>query len=921
MSDEQDATAQTRAPQHPETTPHHPETTRKPPANGGTAPRVAPEGQAASLREADPAVGLTSADVRERTEAGLANDLPPRSGRTTWQIVRANVFTRINALLGALFVLVMTTGSWINGAFGLLIIANSIIGIVQELRAKHTLESLALIGEAKPTVRREGAERRIGREEVVLGDIIVIGPGEQIVVDGEVTEAAWLELDESLLTGESDPIAKRPGDAVMSGSFVASGTGSYRATKVGAASYAAGLAEEASRFTLVHSELTSGINRILRVITWILIPVGVLTVWGQIRAGEGDYTAIVLQVTGALVPMVPEGLVLITSTAFALGVVRLGRRRCLVNELPAIEGLARVDVVCADKTGTLTENAMAFGELVPLGGRGVDEGFAALSRLAGADEAPNASMRAIIEGLASVSKVSDTSDTYPRPYVSQVSDPSDTLRAVQPFTSAKKWSGASFAPDAEYPEGENLVLGAPDVLAPEGSKAAARAQRIGETGRRVLLVGRASRLVTDAKAPGNVEPLGLVVLEQKIRPDAARTLAYFRDQGVDVKVISGDNAASVGAVTRTLGMDSGEPVDARTIKQADFARTIGENSVFGRVTPQQKRAMVAALQEQGRTVAMTGDGVNDVLALKDADLGVAMGSGTEATRSVAKIVLLDDRFATLPHVVGEGRRVLGNIERVANLFLTKTIYSSLMAIAVLATALPYPFLPIHVTITGWFTIGIPAFLLSLPPNNERARSGFVQRVLGFGIPAGIVVAAVSFATFLLTRPAGAAPLMIRLDVTRLGPFGAYVQSLYVANPQASALAVQSSTAALLALIIASTWVLATIARPYEWWKVALIVLPLGGYGLIFTLPLTQRLFRLDSSNLAFMVVGTVLGLAGAALIELLWWTVQLYGRRFGTGCKTLWKPRAEREAERRQREFDKAELAELAEQWRGDAGR
>lgn len=847
-----------------------------------------------AVPQADPSVGLTSAEAATLAAEGYANDLPPRSGRTTGQIVRANVFTRINALLGALFVLVITTGSWINGAFGLLIIANSIIGIIQELRAKHTLESLALIGEAKPTVRRDGSEQRIDREEVVLGDIIVIGPGEQIVVDGEVTEANYLELDESLLTGESDPIAKQQGAAVMSGSFVASGTGSYRATKVGKDSYAAKLAEEASRFTLVHSELTSGINRILKVITWILIPVGVLTVWGQIRAGEGDYKAIVLQVTGALVPMVPEGLVLITSTAFALGVVRLGRRRCLVNELPAIEGLARVDVVCADKTGTLTENAMAFGELVPLGGHGDDAGFAALARLAGADEAPNSSMLAIIDGLEQRG-IAPTADAAPV--------------AIQPFTSAKKWSGVSFGPDASHPQGENLVLGAPDVLAPEGSEAAAQAQSIGSTGKRVLLVGRASSVVTEADASGKVEPLGLVVLEQKVRPDAARTLAYFRDQGVDVKVISGDNAASVGAVTRSLGMDSGEPVDARQIAQADFAATINERSVFGRVTPQQKRAMVSALQEAGHTVAMTGDGVNDVLALKDADLGVAMGSGTEATRSVAKIVLLDDRFATLPHVVGEGRRVLGNIERVANLFLTKTIYSSIMAILVLVAAIPYPFLPIHVTITGWFTIGIPAFLLSLPPNNERARGGFVQRVLGFGIPAGIIVAAVSFTTYLLTRPDGRAPLVENLDLAR---FGLPLQAIGAGHgADATALATQSSTAALLALIIASTWVLATTARPYEWWKVALIVLPLAGYGLIFTLPFTQRMFQLDSSNALFMLVGAVLGLLGALLIEMLWWAVQLYGQRRGTGAKPLWKPRAEREAEKRQREIDKAELAEL----------
>ncbi|EPD27953.1 HAD-IC family P-type ATPase [Actinotignum schaalii] len=872
----------------------------------------------------DPARGLSAAQAAQLAAEGKANTLPDRSGRSAAQIVRDNVFTRINFMLGVLFIAVILTGSWINSAFGLLIIANSIIGIIQELRAKHTLDSLAVIGEAHPRVRREGEVREIAREEVVLGDIIVVAAGEQIVVDGVVTEADYLEVDESLLTGESDSIHKEPGAAMMSGSFVSSGSGSYRATRVGADAYAAKITSAASKFSLVDSQLQNGIDRILKAITWVLVPVGLLTIWGQIRVVGLDWAAIgahwrdiVLSVTGALVPMIPEGLVLITSTAFALGVIRLGRLNVLVNELPAIEGLARVDTVAVDKTGTLTENTLWFAGLELVPGAASSSGSAsggasscsgsgsgtvceqhdaaapaaraqatareALAQLGAADPAPNSSMEAIQEALGAPAQPWEVAER-------------------QPFTSAKKWSGVSFA------NGQHWIMGAPDVLldlaGPAGqagavvphSNAAAtnatapatpatainaareRAAAIAATGQRVLLLARSDTPVTAANAPGNLEPLAFILLDQKIRPDASDTLRYFDSQGVAVKVISGDNAAAVGAVTTQLGVNVGTPVDARTIPEASFAETINENAVFGRVTPDQKRAMVAALRGAGHTVAMTGDGVNDVLALKDADLGIGMGSGTSATRSVAKIVLLDDKFASLPHVVGEGRRVVGNIERVARLFLTKTVYSAVLAIAVLLFALPYPFVPIHVTITGWFTIGIPAFLLSLPPNNDAARPGFVQRVMRFGFPAGLIVGVATFITYVMLYDGAAS----------------------------SAYATQVSTATLLTMIIASSWVLVVVARPYVWWKILLILLPLLGYGVIFLWPFTQRIFMLDSSNTGAMALGTLVGLIGAALIEALWWFL---GLRFGEPAR-LWQSAEQRAAQRTQAELRKKATAE-----------
>lgn len=790
----------------------------------------------------DDAHALNAEEVAARVAAGQSNDLPDRSGRTVGDIVRTNVFTRINAILAVLFAIVLSTGSWINGAFGLLIIVNSAIGIIQELRAKRTLDNLAVIGEAHPIVRRVEGTGPLPADEVVLDDIIECGPGDQIVVDGTVIEASYLELDESLLTGESDPEPKEINDMVLSGSFVVSGTGAYRATRVGQHSYAAQLTSEASRFSLVHSELQQGINKILRLITWLLIPVGIASVIVQLSQVDTPWRQAVLRAAGAIVPMVPEGLVLLTSMAFALGVIRLGKRQCLVQEMPAIEGLARVDVVCVDKTGTLTETGMRLAEIIPLGEWTDVDAAEAFARVCGADERPNASVQAIIEGLH-------------KPAAPTFSEPREatTVVALAPFSSAKKWSGVSFADDTHW------VLGAPEVLASDAI--AAEAEQISSTGLRVLLLGQASTVVDSPEALGTIDPVGFAVLEQRIRSDVQATLDYLAEQDVEVKVISGDNAASVGAVARELGIEDEAPVDARTLlTDDDVAQAVAQHRVFGRVTPHQKRAMVAALQEQQHTVAMTGDGVNDVLALKDADLGIAMGSGSAASRAVAKIVLLDDKFATLPHVVAEGRRVLGNIERVANLFLTKTIYSAFLAFLVVLWRIPFPFMPIHVTITGWFTIGIPAFLMSLAPNNDRARPGFVARVLRLGLPAGVITAAATFTTYIVVRPT---------------------------DPASSVTTTQASTATLAALIISATWVLSVVARPYEWWRILLVVASVSAYLVIFTWPVTQQLFFLDTSNTAVMVVGLVAGSIGAGLIELTWW---VRGLVFGEK-QQFWKTR------------------------------
>ncbi|QBJ91083.1 HAD family hydrolase [Streptomyces seoulensis] len=774
--------------------------------------------------------GLTRAEVAERVARGEVNDVPVRSSRSLGEIVRANVFTRFNAIIGVLWVVTLFVAPIQDSLFGFVILANTGIGIVQEWRAKKTLDSLAVIGESRPTVRRDGRAVQVPTSEIVLGDLVEIGPGDKIVVDGVCAEADGLEVDESLLTGEADPVVKHPGEPVMSGSFVVAGGGAFQATKVGREAYAAQLAEEASRFTLVHSELRSGISTILKYVTWMMVPAALGLIVTQLVVKSNDFKGSVARTIGGIIPMVPEGLVLLTSVAFAIGVIRLGRQQCLVQELPAIEGLARVDTVCLDKTGTLTEGGMDVTGLKPL--NGADEGRVreVLAALGASDPRPNASLQAII-------------DAYPDGHGGD-RRPVSTL----PFSSARKYSGAAFE------EGDGKVagwlLGAPDVLLAPDDPALAETGRLNEQGLRVLLLARAARDLDGPDPARGARPVALVVLEQRLRPDAAKTLRYFADQDVQAKVISGDNAVSVGAVAHKLGL-SGKAVDARKLPAdpAGLAVAVDRATVFGRVTPQQKREMVGALQSEGRTVAMTGDGVNDVLALKDADIGVSMGSGSEATRAVAQIVLLNNSFATLPSVVAEGRRVIGNITRVATLFLVKTVYSVLLALLVVCWQVEYPFLPRHLTLLSTLTIGVPAFFLALAPNKERARPHFVRRVMRYSIPGGLLAGVATFVTYLLARH----------HYTGAGALSA------------------ETSAATLTLFLISMWVLAIVARPYTWWRVALVAAMGVAFLFVLTVPWLQDFFalRLVGNVMPWTAVGVAV--VAAAALELVWRWV---GRRF-----------------------------------------
>jgi cation-transporting ATPase E len=767
-----------------------------------------------------PDTGLTSDEVAQRVREGKLNVADERTSRTFGEILRANVLTRFNAILGTMFVLILMFGEGQDALFGFVLLFNTLIGVVQEWRAKRTLDRLAVLSAPKARVVRDGKLQEVAVNEVVLDDLCDLRAGDQVPADGVVRKSDGLELDESLLTGESEPVSKHAGDEVLSGSIVVAGSGLFQATRVGPDAYARRLAHEARRFTLVHSELMAGINKILRYVQWALVPTAVLLAFSQFHVQPTTRAAIAGVVAG-VVAMVPEGLVLLTSLSFGVAAVTLARRQVLVQELPAVEGLARVDVVLLDKTGTLTEGVIAFQRIdVLVEGDPVPEALGALA----SDPNRNATMSAL--GAA-----------FPDP-------PPWTRTAATPFSSARKWSAATFGDQGTW------VLGAPEMVwtgRPADDPVRARADGLAAQGQRVLLLARSDAHLDGDDLPDALNASALIVFEEQIRPDAADTLAYFRRQGVRCMVISGDNPRTVGAVAARVGLDGADrPVDARELPDEVEAllRVLEESSVFGRVTPQQKRGIVHALQKGAHIVAMTGDGVNDALALKDADIGVAMGSGAPASRAVAQIVLLDGKFARMPGVVGEGRRVIANVERVANLFVTKTVYAMLLAIAIGIARWPYPFLPRHLTIVSSLTIGIPAFFLALAPNLQRYVPGFVTRVVRTAGPAGVVAAIATFTSFA------------------------------IAHFSAGVSVDQARTAATLTLMIVGLWVLNLLARPITPMRAVLTLAMILAFLVILRVEDLRDWFALGLPRTLVTISAIVCGLAAVVVLEIGWQIVQ-----------------------------------------------
>ena len=781
---------------------------------------MAPETASTPAANVEPARGLTSEQVAERAAAGRTNQVPDAPVRTLPEILRANVFSPVNGIMLALFAAILVAGFPKDGLFVGVVVSNAVIGVAQEIRAKRELDRLAVLSAPKARVVRDGDVSEVGVSEVVVDEVLDLVPGDQVVVDGMVLASSGLEADESLLTGEADPMEKEIGDELLSGSFVAAGSGRFQATRIGAESYASSLSEEAKRFSLVNSELRRGIDTVLRWLIIIIPPASALLILVLLDTEDRWQNALQGTVAAA-VAMVPDGLVLLTSLSFVAGVVALARRRALAKELATVELLARTDVLCLDKTGTITTGHISFGEMESL--PGVDPALvaAALGAMAHADEAPNATMLAV-------------RDAYPAPDAGATGGWAPV--GATPFSSARKWSAMEFRSHGAF------YFGAPDVIAGDLPDVMRRVAIHAEAGRRTLLLARSPESLADETLPESRTPLALILLEDTIRPDAPEILAFFREQGVNLKVISGDHTATVAAVAQRAGIPNAHRhMDARDLPDDtdEMAAALADNAVFGRVTPQQKRAMVDALQSRGHTVAMTGDGVNDVLALKSADMGIAMGSGSASTRAVAQLVLLDNSFATLPEVLAQGRKVINNVERVANLFVTKAAYAVLLTVLVGIFTVEYPFLPRHLTLVGTFSIGVPGLFLALAPSTELIRPGFLTRVLRFSIPAGVLAAVASFFVYEIAR---------RHDGVSL--------------PEAR-------TVATFTLLGVGLVILVVISRPLLPWKIGLAAAMAGSYLLVMVWPWARNFFELDIPP-AWMWIPTIAAvvIAGAGVVTI-----------------------------------------------------
>ncbi len=753
--------------------------------------------------------GLTSGEVASRIAEGLTNRQDNSSSRKLTSILRANFFTLFNAIVGGSFIVLLLLGQWKDALFGIAVVANILIGVFQEYRSKRTLDKISLLHAPHARVRRDGEVIDLKLEDVVMGDLLELRAGDQLLADAEVVYSDDLELDESVLTGESEAVMKLSGMEVLASSAVAAGRGSARVIRVGSQTYASKITAEAKKFSLVTSELRNAINKVIKWISWALLPFVLIVTNGQMQAhggwsqaiADGSWSVATVAAIASVIAFVPQGLVLITSITFAVAAMTLANRNVLLQELPAVEGLARVDVVCFDKTGTLTEGEIEFEKLELVGPETL--GHEAVLAYFGNDAEANATARCLKGNFSGHEKLEHSS-------------------AVA-FTSAQKWSSFTFEGSGTW------TLGAPEfVLDSKHDTVLKRAAELAATGRRTLVL-------TNGETP-----VALITFRERIRPDAAQTVAYFLEQGVSIRIISGDNPQTVTAVARDAGVQfDGEGFDARNLPEdlTELAKIMEKFTVFGRVTPEQKRNMVEALQLNGHVVAMTGDGVNDALALKKADMGIAMGSGSPATKAVSNLVLLDGKFSNLPGVVAEGRRVIANVERVSKLFLTKTVWALTLALTFGVLAWKFPFLPRQLSGIDSFTIGLPAFALALLPNPQRYLPGFLNRALTFVIPSGLAVAASVVALRIVSASQG------------------WTDGV-------------SQTATMVTMSVTGIWVLSTLARPLTGVKLVIFAGMLAIGLAVFTLPLATAYFGFSALSATQWFIAGGIGAGGGLLIEL-----------------------------------------------------
>lgn len=781
-----------------------------------------------------PIMGLTSEEVRERIDNGQTNHTDISTQKTVGQIVKSNLLTYFNLIFLILTVLLCIVGSFRNLTFLPVIIGNTVIGIFQELRAKKTLDKMSMLNAPHSIVVRDGEQQQIQSEELVKDDIIILSAGNQICADATVLSGS-ISVNEALLTGESDEIKKKSGDGLMSGSFVVSGQCYAKLDKVGNESYISKLTAQAKAMgDGEQSEMIRYINKLVKWVGIIIIPVGIiLFCQAYIMNGE-TFKKSVVSMVAAVLGMIPEGLYLLTTVALALSTIRLAKKQVLLHDMKSIETLARVDVLCVDKTGTITEPGMQVTELV-ISGRCSDA------------EMDKRAFAHLLADYSSVIEDNNATMEAIRAYVdkNEIEKGSRTLLKTQPFTSANKYSKVSFV-EGDY------MLGAPEfIMKDRYDEISEEIEEYQSKGYRVLLMAETGDDSSGLeKSFGGISPIGYIVLSNPIRENAESTFTYFKEQGVAIKVISGDNPATVSEVAKRAGIDGAENyVDASTLaSEKDIAEAVDKYTVFGRVTPKQKQLIVRALQKQKHTVAMTGDGVNDILAMKDADCSIAMASGSEAAAQAAQTVLLDSDFGRMPYVVYEGRQVVNNIQRSASLFLVKNIFSLLMAIFSAVFAITYPLEPSQISLISMFTIGLPGFLLALEPNRNRIEGNFMANVMLKALPAGLT------------------------DVLSVG-------ALVICGQVFNLPSEDIATAGTMLLAVVGFMIIIKISHPFNKMKYGVLIINI--VGLLFCGLFLGKLFAIDSiSNICFLLM-VVFAFAAESMFRYLTLFVEKLSSFFG----------------------------------------
>lgn len=661
----------------------------------------------------DADMGLTDEQVQNRAQQNLFNYDTTVPTKSVGTIIRENLCTIFNLINGILALAVLSVGSYKNMLFMGVVLSNLFIGIVQEIRAKRTIDRLSLLHAAKATVIRNGRPLEIPIQQIVLDDVLLLQNGNQAVVD-MIVLTGQCEVDESFITGEAEAIYKKAGDTILAGSIVVSGSCKARADKISDNTYIASISQEAKYYKKTKSEIMQTLNKIIGTISFIIIPVGLILLHNQLQLAGNSYTDAVVQTVAALIGMIPEGLVLLTSTVLAVSVIRLAQQQVMVQDLYCIESLARVDTLCLDKTGTLTQGDLYVAGLEPW------------------QPHPH-SLETILQNFTA--GLEDNNATFAA--LRRTCPPKRDWQTIAafPFSSQHKWSAVTFTGQGTY------ILGAAEfIYQKQDAPFTQRLQQL-TAKNRVLLLAWTAQPVEPGSLPEQITPVGFVLLKDRLRTAVQQTLSYFTQQHVTLKVISGDSAHTVSSIAREAGVpDWQNYIDMTTVQtEAQIKQAAQQYTVFGRVTPEQKKQLVQALQQNGHTVAMTGDGVNDVLALKQADCSIAMATGTDAARNVSQLVLLNSNFNSLPKILAEGRRSINNIQRSASLFLVKTIYATLFALIFLFVQLPYPFIPIQLTLISCLTIGIPSFLLALEPNTDRIQGRFLLNILSKALPGGLTI--------------------------------------------------------------------------------------------------------------------------------------------------------------------------------------